>query len=40
MEDPSMLYLGGRDGMIKARVDNLFDKDEAKSVLTGVFGAA
>jgi hypothetical protein len=38
LEHEPVLYLAGADGTIKARVDNLFDKDEARSILTATFG--
>lgn len=39
LEHEPMLYLAGADGTIKARVDNLFDQDEARSVLQSIYGA-
>jgi hypothetical protein len=38
LEHEPMLYLAGADGIIKARVDNLFDRDEARAVLKATFG--
>ncbi|MHB8467776.1 MAG: hypothetical protein ACYDH6_14205 [Acidimicrobiales bacterium] len=38
LQHEPMLYLAGSDGTIKARVDNLFDQDEARSVLQAAFG--
>jgi hypothetical protein len=32
-----MLYLAGADGIIKARIDNLFDKGEAAAALQAAF---
>lgn len=39
LQHEPMLYLGNAEGVIVARVDNLFDQDEARSVLTAAYGA-
>lgn len=40
LQHEPMLYLGDSNGKILARVDNLFDQDEAKAVLTAAYGPA
>ena len=40
LEHEPMLYLAGADGVIKTRIDNLFDQTEAKDALTKAFGPA
>jgi hypothetical protein len=38
LQHEPMLYLGNADGTIVARVDNLYDQVEARSVLTAAYG--
>ncbi len=40
LQHEPMLYLGDATGMIVARIDNLFDQDEARAALTAAFGPA
>jgi len=40
LQHEPMLYLSDGTGKIVARVDNLFDQDEAKAVLTAAYGPA
>jgi hypothetical protein len=40
LQHEPMLYLGDANGQIIARVDNLFDQDEARAVLTKAYGPA
>jgi hypothetical protein len=39
LQHEPMLYLGDATGTIVARIDNLYDQDEARAVLTAAYGA-